>query len=124
MVDIRGKDEILYIEYNQEKSHFAVGTQTGFYIYNIDNGRNSYQGTPAPSRFKQWNECGFVLDLGGGIGIIEMNYKTNLIALVGGGKNPKYPPNKVMIWDDHAKKCTAEFTFLTDVKGVKIRREK
>jgi hypothetical protein len=47
MVDLRGKDEILYIDYNQEKSHFAVGTQTGFYIYNIDNGRNSYQGTPA-----------------------------------------------------------------------------
>ena len=64
------------------------------------------------------------VDLEGGIGIIEMHYKTNMIAIVGGGKFPKYPPNKVMIWNDHTKRCCAEFTFLTDVKGVKLRREK
>ncbi len=60
----------------------------------------------------------------GGIGIIEMMYKTNIFGLVGGGKNPKYTPNKVILWDDYQTKILTEFKFPLSVKNVKLKKDK
>ncbi|GAA0172501.1 scaffold/adaptor protein [Lithospermum erythrorhizon] len=60
----------------------------------------------------------------GGFRIIKMLFRCNILALAGGKSNTQYPPNKVIIWDDHQSQCIGEFTFRSEVRAVKLRRDR
>lgn len=60
----------------------------------------------------------------GSIAFGEMLWRTNVIALVGGGSRPKYADNTVLIFDDLTKKFVMEITFISPIKAVRLRRDK
>ncbi|KAG6518122.1 hypothetical protein ZIOFF_021524 [Zingiber officinale] len=106
--DDSDQSELLSVTWNQDYGCFSVGTSNGFRIYNC----NTFKET-------------FRRDLkSGGFGIVEMFFRSNILALVGSGSNTQYPPNKVVIWDDHQSRCIGEFTYRSDVRGVKLRRDR
>ncbi|KAI8564412.1 hypothetical protein RHMOL_Rhmol03G0179500 [Rhododendron molle] len=100
--------ELLSVSWNQDYGCFAAGTCRGFSIFNCD---------PFEETFRR--------DLkSGGFGIAEMLFRFNIFALVGCKSNSQYPPNKVIIWDDHQSRCIGEFRFRSEVRAVKLRLDR
>jgi len=60
----------------------------------------------------------------GGIGIVELLGKSNIVALVGGGSNPKFSPTNVIIWDDYQNAPIAKLEYGSEVKAIRCRNQR
>lgn len=101
------QNKILYLNFNQDASCFCVGTEEGFLIFSVH-------------PFKLLVNR----PMGGGIGRIEMLKSTNILALVGGGMKPIYPPTKIIIWDDKIHKVISELRFNSPILNTKIKMDR
>lgn len=104
-----GGKGILNLRFNQDQGCFTCCMESGLKIYNVD-----------PLVEKAY----FENDMMGSIAIGEMLWRTNIIAVVGGGNKPKFADNTVLIYDDISKKFIMEITFASPVKAVRLRRDK
>ena len=100
-------NDILYMNFNQDGSCIAIGTETGFKIINTYPFIDLY--------YK---------DMNGGIGIIEMLNKSNILALVGGGKNPKYPINELILYDEERNEEIIKIKTKMKILNIKLRENK
>mmetsp|Transcript_100170 Transcript_100170/g.283638 ORF Transcript_100170/g.283638 Transcript_100170/m.283638 type:complete len:519 (-) Transcript_100170:181-1737(-) len=110
MLDLKSKpvNEILYVSFNQDFTCFIAGTENGFRVYNTD-----------PYRLVHTREFGQT----GGLGVVAMLYRTNILAFSGGGHDPKFEPKKIVLWDDRQSRIMAEIKFQSPVKSVRLRRD-
>ncbi len=103
---LQNHKRILYLSFNQECTRLNCGTEQGFIIFGINPLKVRYQ-----RMFKQ------------GIGIVEILYRCNMLALVGGGQDPAFPLNTMVIWDDRQNKKILELEFHDRVLGIKLRKD-
>ncbi|KAI9080333.1 hypothetical protein K1719_037727 [Acacia pycnantha] len=104
---------LLQLSFNQDQACFAAATDNGFRVYDCD---------PFREHFRREFDGGG--GTAGGIGHVAMLFRCNILALVGGGPRPQFPPNKLMIWDDSEGKCFGELTFRAPVRRVRLRRDR
>ncbi|KAM1051840.1 hypothetical protein ACFX19_033919 [Malus domestica] len=100
--------KLLHLSFNQDHSCFSVATDSGFRVYNCD---------PVRELFRRDSDQR-------GVGMVQMLFRYQILALVGGGPDPLYPPNKVMMWDDNESRCIGELSFRSEVRGVRLRRDR
>ncbi|KAJ9664329.1 Phosphatidylinositol 3,5-bisphosphate-binding protein [Neophaeococcomyces mojaviensis] len=95
----------LCASFNTDSTCFSIGTDTGFCVFNSD---------PCELRVSR--------NMNAGIGIAEMLGNYNYLALVGGGKNPRWPQTKVIIWDDAKQKTAVTLEHKTALLRVRLTR--
>lgn len=132
--------DLLSISFNQDAGCFSCGLSSGFRIYSSEPFSESVRSlTTLPKSTHTYGVYPSIRDYhhptfrmqhrrefagGGGVAIVEMLFRSNILALVGGGPIPQYPPNKVIIWDDHQVRAIGELVCKTPVRAVRLRKDR
>lgn len=97
----------IFASFNQDGSFFNISTKQGFCIFSS---------CPYEFKTRRLIENSF--------SIVEMLGKSNIIALVGDGKNRDYPQNKLLLWDDNSQKIVAAILVKYTIKTIKLKNSK
>jgi autophagy-related protein 18 len=101
------KENVLYYSLNQDQDCLAVGTNIGYKIYSLQNVKMVAKYDNAA------------------VGIIEMLYSTNLLAIVGADSdNSVFSPKRLTIWNSNTSTSICEISFPYKVTAVKINKQR
>ena len=100
--------QIYQLRFNQDQSCFVCSSEDGLRVYEVEPVREH-------AHLRQHQV--------GSMAQAEMLGRTNLIAVVGGGKRPMYAENVVMIYDEKKNKNVLEFTIPSPVLSVRLKRD-
>jgi hypothetical protein len=98
-------DKANSIRFNQDNSMISIGTERGYKIF------RTY---PLSDKHEK--------KLFGGISICEMSYRSNYLALIGGGNTPNFSNKKVVIYNDAEDCIESEYKFTIPVINVKYKK--
>ncbi|KAL0428175.1 UNVERIFIED_CONTAM: Autophagy-related protein 18b [Sesamum latifolium] len=97
---------ILCASFNQDNSCFVIGTRDGFKIFDCETGKLLHERVI------------------GAFIIIEMLYRTSLLAIVGAGEQPSLSPRRLCLFNTIKGTALRELNFLTSIVGVRVSRER
>jgi len=80
------KNELVYVDFNQDSTCLTVGTKTGYSIYALE----------------PFQRILNVKDMGG-TGIIEVLFNSSLVVLVGSGDNPTFSSRRLLLHNTASK---------------------
>eukprot|EP01136_Pigoraptor_vietnamica_P015399 Opistho-1_new@58522 len=100
------KNELLYVNFNQDYSCISVGTKHGYKMYNCE----------------PFGKCYSKQD--GGTGVVEMLFCTSLVAIVGAGEQPSHSPRRLQIANTKRQSTICELNFVNTVLAVKMNRKR
>ncbi|GBE79745.1 SVP1-like protein [Sparassis crispa] len=97
---------IFDVQFDPDCHIFTASTQAGFAVYRA-----------WPLQLLRKREL-----TGGTLAAVVPLHTSSLLFLLGGGRSPRYPPNKVILWDDALGQEVAELEFRERVRGLACRR--
>ncbi|KDQ08286.1 hypothetical protein BOTBODRAFT_38117 [Botryobasidium botryosum FD-172 SS1] len=97
---------ILDARFDPDARIFTAATPSGFAVYRAN-----------PLKLLRKRDV-----TNGTLSMVLPLHSTSLLFLLGGGRSPRYPPNKVVLWDDALNTEVAELEFKERVRGMACRR--
>eukprot|EP00667_Euglena_gracilis_P025049 EG_transcript_29130 len=99
-------ERVLCLNFNQDCSCLAVGTQEGFKIFSCDPFKKCYEKKE------------------GGMGLVCMLYCTSLLAIVGAGQQASASPRRLQLYNSSDQKSICELNFMDSILNVKLNRKR